>query len=142
MADEVCNQIDETIKNFTDEKIGSISEFQRITDEASNKQYYNDTYQNFRYTCDSLHDLKYPIEDLVNDSISDEDAELVVTKLEELISAEKPLFDHFHTYYNYQTEVFYPWKNISPTGDTSPECYEPGHFPDLFDYHNLAWKVC
>lgn len=41
MADEVCNQIDETIKNFTDEKIGSISEFQRITDEASNKQYYN-----------------------------------------------------------------------------------------------------
>lgn len=176
MADEIIDQIDIAINAFTDDKTGCIRRFQRITDDASNKEHFNvnsailfsvkqlttscqDTYEYFNDICSDLHSLQYPIEDLVDDSISDEDADRVVTKLEEvrahrhsyvkakanfhvlqLISAEKPLFDHYHACYN-GSEVLVPWKNISPTAHEAPECYEPGYIDDLFEYHNSAWKV-
>lgn len=102
MADEICNQIDENIKNFVDEEDGCIRKFQRITDEATNREHFNvsssfllfvqqlttsyqDNYEDFKYTCDDLHGIKYPIEDLIKYStLSDEDADRIVTKLEEV----------------------------------------------------------
>ena len=40
-SDDIFGLIDEGIKAFSDEKDGAIVVFQRITDEASNKKYYN-----------------------------------------------------------------------------------------------------
>ncbi|KAB8221589.1 hypothetical protein BDV33DRAFT_170372 [Aspergillus novoparasiticus] len=136
---QILKVIQNSIEAWRDLAVPSI---QKITDMESNKKHYNEVYENLEWAIKTVAHIGDDLEELVKEPLSNEDADQIVTKLEELVSQEKPFFDHYNKYND--NGVLEPWETYIEGHALDRSSYSPGWLDDQFypenSFHNNVWQ--
>ncbi|KAJ1710305.1 hypothetical protein NYO67_7558 [Aspergillus flavus] len=136
---QILKVIQNSIEAWKDLAVPSI---QKITDIESNKKHYNEVYENLEWAIKTVAHIADDLEELVKEPVNNEDADQIVTKLEELLSQEKPFFDHYNKYND--NDVLEPWETHIEGHALDRSSYSPGWLDDQFypenSFHNNVWQ--